>query len=238
MRKLKEELLEHCTLLNCCQNELAVLPAEGDVGLEEYFEHKAACIRRVKNLFSPPECNKLMLSYPPPDIKGDGIFSLFFESPSVVAKNRQFEGLFCVDISDYLGQEENENMIRLLSFMKAQPQIVYLLFICTDNEHEKEQMYQFLTQYLELDQLTFSLPTPKKLTEYTFSGVRDFCLHIDAAAQQYLEDWFKERTYGFDEADYVVRKLKAHQYQGDLDMLKDVLTEAEALGQKSDRFGY
>lgn len=241
MNKLKEEFLEHCTPENCCQNELVMLPPDGDVGFEEYFEHKAACIYKVKKLYSSPSNNKLMLAYPEPSAQDRTAFQWFFESPSVVARNHPFEGLFCIDISAYIGKEQDENLVRLLSFMKYHPHIVYLLMMYSDRQSERDRMHHFLSQYFEFEALTFSLPTIEKLTDYTLSGIRDFAIHIESPVQDYLKEWYTDKKVGFDYSDYLLRMLKVSRYKGDLEGIKKVTCELETAGNMRSNaysFGY
>lgn len=241
MNKLSKEILNACTPENCCANELVVLPQEGDVGFEEYFEHKAKEIKTRKRIFSPLEQNKLMLAYPKPDSKEAFIFEKFFESPSIVAKNHEFEGCFAIDISAYIGKTEDENFEKLIAYMHNNKNTVFLLFLYSDNKNEIQNMYDQLSRYDDLRLVSIPLPNANTLMEYTVSGIRDFSLHIKNPVYAFLQEYFSQRKCGYDFADYLVRYLKTTGYSGDLSALQQATEKITGVWFKnggSAGFGY
>ena len=171
MKKLKKELLNELTPQNCCMNELVVLPKNGDVGFEEYFHYKTREVMRAKKIFSKPKYNGLMLSYPGPDAKEPLVFERFFESPSVVACNHNFEGCFAIDISSYIGKTGEAGFEKLIAYMHDNPDMVFQLFMYSDNKIEVKQMYEYLARYDEIRLVNIPLPDAEMLTDYTLSEI-------------------------------------------------------------------
>ena len=238
MKKLSSELLNNCTIKNCCIDELVILPPEGDVGFEEYYNYKAEMIRDAKNIFSPAEENKLMLAYPKSDSREPYIFEKFFESPSIVARNRDFEGCFAIDISAYIGKTDDEYFDKLMAYMHSNPNIVFLLFMYSDNKNEIENMYDFLFRYDEIRMLSIPLPDASTLTEYTVSIIKEFCPDIDDGIDEYLLKFFTDMECGYDLADYLVRYLKYADFSGDLQTVKEATDKADDAWNIHTGFGY
>ena len=120
MKKLSDKFMNSVNPEFACINELAVLPENGDCGFIEYFDYKADRIIEMKKIFSSfSSQNKLMLEYPGADCKESDVFERFFESPSVIADNHNFEGLFAIDISNYINKLEHERFQALISYIKA-----------------------------------------------------------------------------------------------------------------------
>lgn len=241
MDKLNKELLNSCTAENCCTNELVVLPQEGDVGFEEYFEHKSKEIVKAKKIFSPLDQNKLMLAYPRPDAREAFVFQRFFESPSIVARNHEFEGCFAIDISAYIGKTDNEFFEKLMAFMRSNKNTVFLLFLYSNNKNEIQNMYDYLSRYDEIRMVNIPLPDAKVLTDYTVSKIRDFSLHVKNPVCSFLQQYYSRLKCGYDLADYLVRYLKNAGYSGDLPQMKEATEKVDAVwhaNRMNNGFGY
>lgn len=225
MNKLQNSFLERCSLENCCDNELLVMPSKGDTGYEEYILHKTGLIRKKKNVFSPLEQNVLMLSYPD---KGSlsGVFERFYESPAVVAENHVFEGCFAIDITSYINHTDCPEFQRLLSYIDMNPSAVYVLMVCCDNVKECDNLYKALLHNGGFRRTDLSLPSPRALAEYILNMIRSFCLHIEQEeSQSYLEELFRKKPCGYDFAEYFVNVLKTNDYKGDAETLKKMADE-------------
>ena len=241
MNKLSRDILNACTWENCCSNELVVLPKEGDVGFEEYYEHKAKEIVKAKKIFSPIDQNKLMLAYPKPEAKEAFVFERFFESPSIVSRNHEFEGCFAIDISAYIGRTDHEYFKRLMAYMHSNKNAVYLLFFYSDNKNEIQSMHDFLSRYDEIRMISIPLPDAKTLTDYTVSKIRDFSLHVKSPVYAFLQKYFSKKKCGYDLADYLVRYLRNTGYSGDLPPMKEATEKVDAIWHTSSAntgFGY
>ncbi len=228
MEKLDQNIMNSCTEENCSENEFVVLPLEGDAGFEEYFGYKAEKIYKAKNLFSPFENNKLMLAYPGPD-SASYIFDLFFESPSVVAKNHEFEGLFAVDVTDYVGIKENKQFGELITYMRANPNTVYILFIYSNNRNEIREMHDYLSEFRHFRLVNIPLPDAEALTGYTISQTEKFSPQVEESCREFLKSHYSRIKCGYDYADYLVRNLKETNYSGDLSSLQEVTKKADAI---------
>lgn len=227
MGKVNIDLLNSCTAENCCTNELVILPLNGDVGFEEYFDHKAKQVIKAKSIFSPEEQNKLMLAYPAPDSKIPYVFERFFDSPVIVARNHVFEGCFAIDISDYIGKTNEDAFGRLMTYMHSNPDTVYVLFMYSDNKNEIDGMYDFLSRYDEIRLVRIPLPEPKVLVEYTTDKIYDFSTHINPKSTEILNDYFSKNNGGYDMADYLIRYLKNSGYDGEPDPLKEAIANVD-----------
>ena len=241
MNKLSKEIQNACTAENCCMNEMVVLPQDGDVGFDEYFEHKAKEVIRAKKIFSPLDQNKLILAYPKPVSKEPYVFERFFESPSIVARNHEFEGCFAIDISAYIGKTDHEYFEKLMSYMYSNKNAVYLLFFYSDNKNEIQNMYDYLSRYDDIRMVNIPLPDAKTLTDYTVSKIRDFSLHVKSPVYAFLQKYYSRMKCGYDLADYLVRYLRNTGYAGDLPPMKDATEKVETLWRTNNintGFGY
>lgn len=225
MQKLEQSVIDSFDTGSCLNNEFVSLPANGEVGFEEYFELKSEMVYERKCLFSPREYNKLILRYPGPDAN-DQIFSLFFESPNVVAHNNAFEGCFAIDITEYKKNADSEAFKLLMSFVLDHPETVFLFFMHSDKGEECERMHNCLTAYTDVTYRRISLPQAEKLARYMSNGIRDFALHIENGVQEVLVNYFADRPSGYDVADFYVRYLKGKGYQGDVASLSSLMEKA------------
>lgn len=241
MGKLSRDFLEQCVSGNGCTNELVVLPTDGDVGFDEYFEFKVKEVIKSKRIFSPEEQNKLLLTYPHPESKELNIFDKFFESPSIVAKNHEFEGCFGIDVTDYIGKTEDEHFQRLLTYISTNTSAVYMIIIFSNNKNEIKAMSDILNQHSEYRLVDISLPDVDNLVEYTVSQIRDFSAHVKKPIYTYLKEYYSNNGCGYDTADYLVRCLKLNDFSGEIDDMKNIVEKMNS-GKKASGsslgFGY
>ncbi len=223
MEKINKTILEACNEATCLGNELVVLPQSGEVGFEEYFAHKTRAVRDAKKIFSTFGGYELMLEYPAQDTKEPMAFERFFESPFVVARNHVFKGCFGIDITNYINQYHAERFLDLIAYMRSNPDAVYVLFMYSGNSNEIRAMHDFLVQYMDIRLVNIPLPSVQELIEYTISHIRDFSLHVDAAVESDLHDYYTKHPAGFEVADYIVRQLQKEQYCGDRKTMQTVL---------------
>jgi hypothetical protein len=241
MLRIDKSILEKCNSGNCSQNELIILPMDGDSGFETYFDHKSVAVKKVRKIFSPLEQNKLMLAYPKPESRDLSLFDRFFDSPSIVARNHDFEGCFAIDISAYINKETDDHFIELMSFVRNSPNIVFVLFMFTNNLNEIRSMHDNISQFGFFRLLSIPLASPRALTDYTIHHIRDFTLHVLNAVDEVLYDFYTQKSYGYDMADFIVRQLRNAEYLGDLDGIKTVLEEtlrSQGVSGSSSNFGY
>ncbi len=241
MNKLKRSFLEECLTGNTCTNELVVLPLDGDVGFDEYFNYKTSEVIKAKRIFSPEEQNKLLLTYPPLDAKEPNIFDKFFESPSIVAKNHVFEGCFGIDITDYIGKTDDVHFQRLLTYISNNTSAVYLLIVFSNNKNEIASMYDVLSQYSEYRIVNLGLPEINDLVEYTVSRIRDYTTHVKKPIYKSLENYYEKKKCGYETADRLVRLLKANNFTGKVEDLSTIIEQMEANSRVSGSslgFGY
>lgn len=241
MGKLKRDFLDKCLNGNICTNELVVLPVLGDVGFDEYFNYKTSEVIKAKRIFSPEEQNKLLLSYPPIDSKEPNIFDKFFESPSIVAKNHEFEGCFGIDITDYIGKTDDDHFQRLLTYISTNTSAVYMLILFSNNKNEIASIYDILNQYAEYRLVNLGLPEINDLVEYTVSEIRDFTTHVKKPIYTSLKQYYENKEYGYETADRLVRLLKANDFTGKVEDLRKIIEKMDSnsrISGSSLGFGY
>lgn len=241
MTKLSSLIKANCDKSSCCLNELIVLPREGDVGFEEYYEYKANMVKETKKIYSDIEQNKLMLAFPKFQVSEKYIFERFFESATIVARNRIFKGVFAIDLSAYINKTTDEHFLELMTYVQENPQTVFLFFIYSDNSNEIDGMYNAISQYHEIRKQLMELPNAKQLTKYTESKIRDFSLHVTKEAVEYIEAYYLDKRCGYEAADFLIKYLKNEGYQGDLEMLKKItnkIDESCSINRKTSGFGY
>ena len=91
-------------------------------------------------------------------------------------------------------------------------------------------MYNFLTQYVDIRKTSISLPAVNDLVSYTLIKIRDFCEHIDRDCNKVLKKFFSFKPFGYEIADYLIRRLKNSDFNGDVQILKNKIEEIEKTG--------
>lgn len=228
MGKLCEKFWESINPAYACINELVALPENGDCGFIEYFEYKAAKIVDEKKIFAPfASQNKLMLEFPEPDCKEVNVFEKFFESPSVIAENHNFEGLFAVDISNYVNNLDHDRFLSLISYMKSNPQTVYVLFFYSDDENEIQRIYRNLLHHIDIIKTVLPKPDKQQLVEYTMLGLEQLSGKLDDGIREFFCDYYEKNHVGYDSADYLIRHLKLSGFKGSLSEIKEKMANLD-----------
>lgn len=218
MEKLSTSFWAGVNPAYACMNELVALPENGDCGFAEYFEYKAAKIVENKKIFSSfAQQNKLMLIFPEPDCKEPNVFEKFFESPTVIAENHNFEGLFAIDISNYVSDFNHERFLSLISYIKANPQTVYMLFFYANDEREQQRVYSALLHHLDIIKTVLPEPTREQLVAYTLEGLNRLNATTEKAIENALDAFYMRNRVGYDSADYLIRYLKLNNFDGSLE---------------------
>ncbi len=247
MNKIPAEILANCSAENCLQNEIIILPSDGDAGFEEYVNYKAEEIRKKKHLFIDKKKTILLLSYPsPPEEKGDKrysetLFERFFESPSILASNQVYQGCFGIDVSSYISDTANEKFLDLMSFIRKTPETTYILFVYTNNVNEAESMITSVNQYADFTPVIFSLPEASHLAKYICDRLRDNNIQVDRFVEEYLSEVLKDLSLGYDSAEYIVKILNTRNYNGTQDEARALIPEIISnlgISTRHDSFGY
>lgn len=247
MIKIPLPLLERVTTDTCKENELVVLPIDGDIGFEEYFFYKANEVRKAKHLFAPKERTEIILTYPsPPNERTspqytDTLFERFFETPSVVAHNQLFEGCFGIDISAYINHWDTKEFLDLMSFVKKNPQITFVLFVYSNNSNEDAAMLSFINQFIEISLVQFDTPSCDRLAAYTCDQLRNVSLIIDASFEGFIRDCYDDLSVGYDFADAVVNSLRSRMNEATLEDVRSIvdrLIKQYGTSSRNDGFGY
>ena len=242
MNKIPAEILSKCTAETCLQNEIAILPANGDAGFEEYFFYKAEEMKKRKHLFTKMEKTALLLSYPsPPDEKGDRrfsemLFERFFASPMILAGSQVFCGCFGIDISAYLSETTNNKLLDLMAYIRNTPETTYVLFAYTNNVNEADSLISAVNQYADFVPVRFSLPDAARLSEYICGGLRG-----DESVRKSIYEAVKDLKLGYDSADYLIKYLKSRNGSGDPEDIKAQIPDAIdslQINSRNDSFGY
>ncbi len=217
MKKIHAEFWKTVNPAYSCINELVVLPENGDCGFVEYFEYKVSKIISEKKIFSSfaPQ-NKLMLEFPEPDCREPYVFEKFFESPAVVAQNHNFEGLFAIDISNYINKLDHDRFLSLISYIKSNPQTVFILFFYSDNEKEIQNIYRTILHHIDIVKTVLPEPTKEQLVEYTLEGLKTLSEPLEDGIKEFFESYYTKGNVGYDSADYIIRHLKLSAFKGTL----------------------
>lgn len=231
MEKIQQSVLQTMRS-NALMNELIVVSAECDVGIEEYVKEKALAVMKEKHLYSPLEENVLMLEYPSPKAETARARAMFFDSAAIKAKNAVFEGCFAIDITEYADCLDDPKFDELMYYIKQNPQAVYCLVVHTKNVQVAERIFNFVSQSGIFIMSSFEIPDAQRLTDYTSSLIREFVPHINPDVTQALIELYSKNEYGYDFAEYLAQMLKNKKYKGD----KDELLKAVEQLQKINRF--
>lgn len=242
VKKLSDEFWSSVNPSFACINELVVLPELGDCGFIEYFEHKANAVISRKEIYSIVDSQStLMLEFPDPDCVSGNIFEMFFESPSVVAQNQKFEGLFGIDISNYVNRLDHERFSSLISYIKTNPEIVFVLFFYSDNQKEIERVHSTLMKHIDIAKTVLPVPTPSQLLAYTMEGMNELTQKLENGIEEHLGNFFENNSVGYDSADYLLRHLKLSGFGGTLKEIREIMNVLNiqvANGDKYKGLGY
>jgi len=237
MKKISNDFWETVNPAYACLNELVVLPEVGDCGFMEYFDKKASAVISRKKIYSIVDSEStLMLEYPEPESQQSNIFELFFESPSVVAQNQKFEGLFGIDISNYVNRLNHDRFVSLISYINSNPDIVFVLFFYSDSKKEIERVHTSLMHHMDIVKTILPPPAPSQLLDYTMEGITNLCNSAEAGIENHLSTFYAKNRVGYDSADYLLRNLKLSGFKGSLKELQDMMATLNIQLADGDRY--
>jgi hypothetical protein len=212
-------------------DELVILPETGDCGFIEYFDYKAEKVVQEKKIFASfAKQNKLMLEFPEPECNEPNVVERFFESPFIVAQNHNFEGVFAIDISNYINDLEHDRFQSLLAYIKANPLPVYLLMLYTDKTEVADRVYTALLHHMDIIKTVLPKPTHQQLYNYTIENLENLFGEISADIKDFFNNYYAKNSVGYDTADYLIRYLKLSGFKGEL---KEIETVVQSLDKKS-----
>ncbi len=231
MRKLCDEFWSGLNDAHVCMDELVILPETGDCGFIEYFDYKAEKVVQEKKIFASfAKQNKLMLEFPEPECNEPNVVERFFESPFIVAQNHNFEGVFAIDISNYINDLEHDRFQSLLAYIKANPLPVYLLMLYTDKTEVADRVYTALLHHMDIIKTVLPKPTHQQLYNYTIENLENLFGEISADIKGFFNNYYAKNSVGYDTADYLIRYLKLSGFKGEL---KEIETVVQSLDKKS-----
>ena len=240
MKKLCDEFWNGLNSAHVCMDEFVVLPENGDCGFVEYFDYKAEMVVKEKKIFAffEPQ-NKLMLEFPEPDCTEDKVVEKFFESPFIVANNHNFEGVFAIDITNYINDLEHDRFNSLLAYIKANPLPVYMLMIYSEDEEVINRVYTKLLHHMDIIKTVLPSPTKKQLLDYTVENFKKEFGSISIKIKQYFVRYYDKNNVGYDTIDYIIRYLKLTGFNGTLEEIESVIKNLEDKhSNKYRRIGY
>lgn len=241
MSKIDNKILSMCTPENCEQNEFIVLPVEGDVAFEDYYHHKAELVRTVRNLYTSLDENELMLEYPAPNNQIHNVFNLFFESPYVVSKNLEFNGLFAIDITKYVNYLKSDSFQQLMIYIQRNPQMVFILFIRANNIPVIDNVFSTLSSQISIVKKEIPLPDPAYLSKCVFDEIQQTINHhIKRDAKEEVIHFLKNNEFGFEFSETLIFYLKQTYSGGDVSCedMRKALDCIQKPKQRSSSFGY
>ena len=189
--KLTEEEIKRCKT-NCLLNEILVVPkGTEDVGENEYHELKSEEIRNQKNIRLNKEQCILALRFPSPD-DFDALLEMgrFFESPWVLTRNRGFDGCFMVDVSSYERRLDHQYFKRLLSYIRENPEMVFLLLMRTDSSSVVEKLSNMIGT-IRICMTTWLHPSNDRLFQYVENRLLEEGRVVN---KQFLTAFLKDKT--------------------------------------------
>lgn len=231
MKKLCNEFWSSLNDAHICMDELVILPENGDCGFIEYFDFKAEKVVQEKKIFASfAKQNKLMLEFPEPDCNEPNVVERFFESPFIVAQNHNFEGVFAIDISNYINDLEHDRFQSLLTYIKSNPLPVYLLMLYTDKKDVADRVYTALLHHMDIIKTVLPVPTQQQLYEYTIENLEKLFGEVSTDIKAFFNDYYSKKSVGYDTADYLIRYLKLSGFKGEL---KEIEAVVKSLDKKS-----
>lgn len=241
MLRIEKRILDLCTLENCEQNEFLILPENGDVALEDYYHHKAALIRDVRNLYAPLNENELMLEYPVPSNQTQNVFNQFFESPYVVSKNLDFRGLFAIDVTKYINYYHVDSFKQLIAYIQHNTQMVFILLVRSKNTSAANNMYNLLTKYISIEKREIQLPGVDHLCMSTVNELEQTLnRHVTRDAKKEVHRFLEDNSLGYEFINNLIGALKQINTTDNINVqdMRKALNYTQKTEREYTSFGY
>ena len=241
MFKIEDKILDQCTQENCEQNEFLILPENVDVAFEDYYHHKAALIRNVRNLYAPLNENELMLEYPISGNHTQIVFNQFFESPYVVSKNLDFRGLFAIDVTRYINYFHTDSFKQLIAYTQQNPQMVFLLLVRSKNPSAANNMYNLLTKYISIEKREIQLPGVDHLCMSTVNELEHTLKrHVTRDAKKEIHRFLEDNSLGYEFINNLTGALKQINATDNINVqdMRKALNYTQKTEREYTSFGY
>ena len=111
----------------------------------------------------------LSLRFPLLQEIGEYIQRQFFASPYAASKNTGHVRLFCVDLTDLVGQECSPDAQRLIHYVESQQEITFILYACGD---DTDRLVQRIGALIPLTVFQIDAPTKDQI-------LRKICIQLE-----------------------------------------------------------
>lgn len=223
MNKIPRAAAKH--LNNLSTNELVVIPDEGDFGFGEYMTEKTSRIISQKRLRTSIERNLLLLRYPAGE-NTEMEMRRFFISPKICAEHGIFQGCFVVDITDYRNRMDSERFQNLLSYIRENREIHFILLLFEKDRSKADQVYSFLNSKDYFDKVTFSYPSAERIAEYITEKFSEHTLEqVSPETCKLIIKLLEGERYEYDYADRLVDELIYTGCSSDITEIQKTLTD-------------
>lgn len=179
---------------------IIIQPRLGGVGCELLIEQLAKASYRCSKTNRSFKQSYLALRYP--NIVDTQLMNKFFDSPRIVANHyNRFEGVFAVDISEWIGDFHSAGFLKLLDYTRTNHYGVKYIFIINSSPDFKaaECAYKRISQATRLQALFLEYPSADEFTRHAVEilNLRGIKTDNDAveAMQACISQIYKKQSF-------------------------------------------
>ena len=114
---------------------------------------------------------------------------LFFDSPRVVAKNyNEFNGVFVIDVSDWINQVYTSEFKMLLEYIVKNSKTVKFIFVVSESDKDKSlELVNVLSEVINLKEVTLTYPDTEYLMGYLRAVLNSKGVNADMMRSQLID---------------------------------------------------
>lgn len=121
-------------------------------------------------------------------------FFRFFDSPEVVSKNQEFEGVFVIYLKNCLVDDRQKDLERLAKYMEENKgRMKFVLLADTTEKVKKSKFKSCFIRAAEMIEMDFMKPTSEELMKYAAENLEETGYIMEKQAEKYLQEYFTDK---------------------------------------------
>lgn len=134
----------------------------------------------------------LSIEYPTKGLEIE--FFKFFDSPEVVSKNQEFQGVFVIYLKNSLIDDGGKDLERLLKYMEENKErMKFILLVDTIKKDIKNKFKSHFIRRAQMIEMNFMKPTCAELMQYVTENLEKTEYIIDQQAEKRLQEYFTDK---------------------------------------------
>lgn len=168
-------------------------PEGGGVGCMEFVEELARAVYENSHTRRAFHQCFLALRYPK-ESGSDFETRHFFDSPGVAAEHyNHFEGVFCIDLSEWLGDINTKEFVRLMDYVAGHDEKVkYVFVVSAPDEAATKELHRRLAKVLRIKEIEMPFPRPETLASFAMGCFESEGIKTEQDAGKVLCDYIDE----------------------------------------------